>query len=504
MWQRPQADISVGFGPPNPKNPFDVKFIILDKEFPELSLTETVSINDAMNDESAISDWSNAMAAEFNSLQSKNTGMLVPPPSDNKVIGGMWLLTRKKNEFNQVVRHKARWVVFGNHQEYMLHYFETYSSIARNQSLKMMFLLAINNDYSVFQFDVEMVFLYGNIDANMFVSQVLGFEDLDPKKKTWVWKLQKSLYGTKQAPRMWKAHLIETLGNLRFLLCIIDDALFHNAHKSVLLHMHVDDGLVDGKSRQDVLHFIDLLKNFYVLKVKEQPNQHLGYTLDWLRKRLLYVHQSNFPQKILEEFDMTNANAVKAPSSLNFHWVIALESPPFDIETMQKAVGMLNYLALHTRPDLAFTINVLAQFASNPTLTHWAMIKHVPRYLVGSINIGVEFSKSSNLGAVLNDWADADYGTSLVSKKPMLGYVICFYGNPISCTTKKQPVVAQSKTEAELIAIKKCAKQLRWMSNFIILLDIKIDIPIIYNDNSGAVIISKDAQPNPNTKHIEI
>jgi hypothetical protein len=69
------------------------------------------------------------------------------------------------------------------------------------------------------------------------------------------------------------------------------------------------------------------------------------------------------------------------------------------------------------------------------------MIKHVLRYLVGSINIGVEFSKSSDPGAILNGWADADYGTSLVSKKSMSGYVICFYGNPISWTTKKQPVV---------------------------------------------------------------
>jgi hypothetical protein len=66
------------------------------------------------------------------------------------------------------------------------------------------------------------------------------------------------------------------------------------------------------------------------------------------------------------------------------------------------------------------------------------------------------------------------------------------------------PVVAQSTTKAEFIAINECAKQLRWMSNLITLLDIRIYIPIIYNDNSGAVIISKDAQLNPNTKNIKI
>ena len=117
--------------------------------------------------------------------------------------------------------------------------------------------------------------------------------------------------------------------------------------------------------------------------------------------------------------------------------------------------------------------------------------------------MGIHFSKSAK-GQLLLGWADADYGTSLVSKKSMSGYVICFHNNPISLTTKKHPVVAQSTTKAEFIAINKCAKQLCCMSNLITLLKIKIKVPIIYNNNAGAVIITKDAQLNPNTKHIKM
>jgi hypothetical protein len=84
------------------------------------------------------------------------------------------------------------------------------------------------------------------------------------------------------------------------------------------------------------------------------------------------------------------------------------------------------------------------------------------------------------------------------------GYVITLFSNPVSWTTKKQLVIAQSTTEVEFIAINKCAKQLRWISNLIMSLLVRIDVPIIFNDNSGAVIISKDAKLNPNTKHIEI
>jgi hypothetical protein len=54
----------------------------------------------------------------------------------------------------------------------------------------------------VFQFDIETAFLYGKIDTSIYVAQVLGFEDRDPKRKGWVWKLNKLLYRTKQAPQM--------------------------------------------------------------------------------------------------------------------------------------------------------------------------------------------------------------------------------------------------------------------------------------------------------------
>jgi hypothetical protein len=60
-----------------------------------------------MNNQEHLSNWDNAMATEFNSLDEKNTGILSPPPSADKIIGGMWLLTRKLNEFGEVIRHKA-------------------------------------------------------------------------------------------------------------------------------------------------------------------------------------------------------------------------------------------------------------------------------------------------------------------------------------------------------------------------------------------------------------
>jgi hypothetical protein len=288
-----------------------------------------------------------------------------------------------------------------------------------------------------------------------------------------------------------------------FKAAILDDALFHNEDFSIMFHMHLDDGLVVGKSRQAILAFLANLKNVYLLKINERPKQHLGYTLNWRDDGLLYINQSDFAQKILDEFGMLDANPVKAPSPLNFQSLVASEADGINVTLMQKAIGMLTYLALHTRPDIAFTINVLAQFRSAPNMSHWSLVKHLLCYLCGTETFGIHFTKGSKSNTLCGG-TNADYAALLVSKKSTSGYVITLFENPISWTTKKQSLVAQSTTEAEFIAINKCAKQLYWMSNLMTLLSIKIDVPIIFNNNSGAVFISKEPKLNPNTKHIKI
>jgi hypothetical protein len=503
---RPAATLSLLAAPPTippaVTDPPDQLLLVQFDEPEYLFLTQSVTLKEAFSNQEEVAGWHAAMSAEYNSLASKNTGTLVPPPGDDKVIGGMWLLSRKLNEFGDVLRFKARWVCFGNHQVHMRHYFDTYASVARNKSFKLLLTIAVNRAWSVYQFDVETAFLYGEIDAPVYVAQVEGFEESG--REQWVWRLNKSLYGTKQAPRQWRKHLVGTLTKLGLHSSPLDELLFYNEDRSVLLHMHVDDGFVIGQRHDQVTKLLDGIKKAYSIKVKERPSQHLGYTLDWKEDGTVHINQADFIQKILFDFNMHESNPVRAPAPMDLHKIVASEAPAFDQKTYQKAVGMLNYLALHTRPDITFAINLLAQFTSSPNESHWSAFKHMLRYLRGTSSMGLHYTQTSNPDEELCGWADADYATSLVTKKSTSGYVITMYGNPVCLSTKKQPVVAQSTTEAEFVAINRCAKQLRWLTNLVLNLHIKIKAPIMKNDNSGAVIISREAQLNENTKHIEV
>ncbi|PLW38955.1 hypothetical protein PCASD_11715 [Puccinia coronata f. sp. avenae] len=355
----------------------------------ELLLNETVPVKTAFNNPSKISNWQAAMQKEYDSLHANHTGTFVPPPGDDKVIGGVWILSKKKNEFGDLLWYKARWVVFGNHQEYMQHYFNTYASVARNELFKSMLSLAVTHLLLVFQFDVKTAFLYGKMDAPVYVAQVEGFEE--PGREKWVWRLNKLLYSTKQAPRQWQKHLVATLGQIGFTSSPLDESLFYNADCSVMLHMHVEDGFLVSNDRAKVLRVLDDVQLHYKIKIKERPSQHLSYTLNWKEDGSVHVNQADFTQKILQDFCMDKSNPVRAPVPTDLHQIVASESPMFHQKTYQKALGMLNYLALHTRPDITFATNLLSQFTSKPTVAQWGAVKHLLCYLKGTENIGIQY-----------------------------------------------------------------------------------------------------------------
>ncbi|MBW0520651.1 hypothetical protein O181_060366 [Austropuccinia psidii MF-1] len=139
--------------------------------------------------------------------------------------------------------------------------------------------------------------------------------------------LNKSLYGTKQAPRQWRAHLVDSLKQLGLSACDSDESLFLKNNKDLYIHIHIDDSLIVGSSKDKLLSILLGLQKTYKLKKKEKPKQHLGYTFNWLKDGFI-AHEMDFCKKIIEEFRMETTNHIKTPAPLNIRQQLALESPP--------------------------------------------------------------------------------------------------------------------------------------------------------------------------------
>ncbi|MBW0538155.1 hypothetical protein O181_077870, partial [Austropuccinia psidii MF-1] len=449
-----------------------------DRDSHQLMLVDIVPYAQALSDPLERTEWQKAMDTEYNSLIAHNTGELVPyPDKPAKVIGG-------------------------NHQEHMLHYYETWASVGRNETFKVMLSLVINFNYIPYQFNIETAFLHGKMDALVHVKQVKGYEVKG--KENWVWRLKKSLYGTKQAPRMWKEKLTVTLNNLGLISAQSDESLFTNSDKSLLLHVHFDDGFIISKSESKIIKFISNLNSLLKLKFKKRPTQHLGYSLTWEKDKLI-INQSNLISKLLRQFNMEDSNPVKTPCNGNILNELDSDTTnePVEVTLFQQAIGTINYIAHHTQPDILFSINQLSRYSIRPGHCHWSALKHLLCYLKGTRNKCLIYNRTSSKDP-LAGWADADYANMKDDRKSISGFIVLAFGNPVCWLSKKQSVVAQSTTEAEYISMNICTKQLRWLSYVFSDLGIQGVQPTLYNDNSGAVIISKQASLNANTKHIEV
>ncbi|KAG8492935.1 hypothetical protein CXB51_010154 [Gossypium anomalum] len=103
------------------------------------------------------------------------------------------------------------------------------------------------------------------------------------------------------------------------------------------------------------------------------------------------------------------------------------------------------YLCI-TKLDLSYCVNKLSQYMNVPSDNHWRAVKRVLRYLIGTIDHGLWFSKGQ---LKLVSYFDADWASSADDRHSTIGYVIFLGSNPIAWCSKKEAVVSRSSSEAE-------------------------------------------------------
>ena len=93
------------------------------------------------------------------------------------------------------------------------------------------------------------------------------------------------------------------------------------------------------------------------------------------------------------------------------------------------------YLKVSTRPDIAFSVNNLARFNSNPQKEHWTALKRILRYLKGTTSIGILYKHDGSDKCV--GYSDADWAGDPSDRKSTSGYIFMFSDGPISRSSKK-------------------------------------------------------------------
>ncbi|GAA0167895.1 transmembrane signal receptor [Lithospermum erythrorhizon] len=386
--------------------------------------------NHATTIQSKPSSISQAMSDEYTSLVQNNTWELVPLTNGHNLIGSKWVYKVKLNPDSSISRYKARLVAQGFKQQYGLDFDQTFSPVVKPATIRT--VLTIKWDLR--QLDVKKAFLNGTLSETIYMKQPQGF--VHPDFPTHACLLQKSLYGLKQVPRAWFQKVSAFLLNHGFSRSSAYSSLFifKNGTATIDFLLYIDDIVITGSCKQ-------LLDKFIVaLNARFQLNDlgRLNYFLD-----IEVQHESNG---------------------------LFLSQKKYIRELLSKClVGSLQYLSA-IRPDITYAVNQASQSMHKPTTLDFSTTKRVLRYLAGTSHHGLSITSSSSLQ--LRGYSDSDWVVCPITRSSTSGYCVFIGPNLISWSSKKQPTVARSSTEAEYRALASVAPEITWLQMLLKDLDI--------------------------------
>ena len=163
------------------------------------------------------------MNAEIVALEANNTWTITPLPPNKHPIGYKWVYKIKYKADGFIKRYKARLITKGFTQKEGLDYIETFNHIAKMVSIKRVLAVAAVKDWFLSQLDVNNAFLHGDLHEEVYMALPPGFHS---KGEQLVCKLNKPLYGLKQASRQWFSKFSATLIQLRFIQSKANYSLF--------------------------------------------------------------------------------------------------------------------------------------------------------------------------------------------------------------------------------------------------------------------------------------
>lgn len=176
-------------------------------------------------------------------------------------------------------------------------------------------------------------------------------------------------------------------------------------------------------------------------------------------------------------------------------------------------VGSLIYAAISTRPDINHAVNMVSRHMHEPNASHMVAAKKILRYLKDNNELGLvyknhnENKKNENKKNEVNieGYCDADWGGDLDDRKSTTGYCVFINGNLVSWYTHKQPTVALSSAESELMGSTDIVKEIKWIKQILEEMNYIVKTPIIINiDNQSAMKIAENDVDHARTKHIDI
>ncbi|GLU00271.1 hypothetical protein SLE2022_176500 [Rubroshorea leprosula] len=216
----------------------------------------------------------------------------------------------------------------------------------------------------------------------------------------------------------------------------------------------------------------------------------------------IFVCQKKYVQEVLDRFQKKNCNSITTPVDKGVKLVKDPGGKSVDSKLYKQIVGSLMYLTA-TRPDIMHGVSLISRYMEHPKELHLQTAKRILRYLCGTADFGLFYKKGDQTDFA--GFTDSDYAGDLDDRKSTSGFVFMLGSRAISWSSKKQPIVTLSTTEAEYVAATSCACQAIWLRRIMEELELnQHEATSIYCDNSSAIKLSKNPVLHGRSKHIHV
>ncbi|GJY51470.1 putative ribonuclease H-like domain-containing protein [Tanacetum coccineum] len=273
-----------------------------------LSQEEPKKVIHALKDPS----WIEAIQEELLQFKLQEVWTLVDLPNGKRAIGTKWVFRNKKDERGIMIKNKVRLVAQGYTKEEGIDYNEVFAPVARIEAIRLFLAYASFKNFVVYQMDVKSAFLYGKIEEEVYVCQLLGFEDLDFPDR--VYKVEKALYGLYQAPRAWYETFLTYLLDNGFQRGKIDKTLFIRRDKCdiLLVQVYVDDIIFGSTKKSFCIEFEKMMHKKFQMSSMGELTFFLGLQVKQ-KEDGIFISQDKYATEILKKFGYTDVKTASTP-----------------------------------------------------------------------------------------------------------------------------------------------------------------------------------------------
>ena len=389
---------------------------------------------------------------------------------------------------------------------------DTYASTPMIYILRLLFLLALQHGWCIRLFDISTAFLHATLSSTDPI-YVWPPKEFYPGGGI-LWKLEKAMYGLRTAPRDWQLHFAHVLHTLGFHRCQSDANVYIHYIKCVIIYAYVDDLLMLGTAVA-LDQILELIKEHFLIKYTGELDTE-GSKARFLRRCLkragdsiiLYMDE-NYLSEEFKDYSLEKCRPANTTGTSEVKRIQDGDEALDDIEhrRYRRSVGRLQWIC-PLRPDICFAVKELARALASPTREDQARLKHLLRYLKGTLGYVFVLAVSVILiGAALEIvcYCDSDWAGDLKTRKSTSGFLVMLFVCAFHFGARTQSVHALSSGEAELYGIGSATSEALHIKSFLVELKLyKVIKILVYTDSTAGKSMAARFGISKKLRHVQL